>query len=1476
MDSFNFYFERMSSLDLHHLSLPVSRLSPAKSTSSIDQYSHHHGKGDSAYSSFSGGSTAPDYPSPFPSDELQPHSFHYADLKYVKAVYNPNVIDSDSSIDKLYRSMEAISQHYRQDNSNDCLSRQDPPPSTPAHPTPPPPPARLDSFITIRNLENSRVRQSPEGQVADLPYLRSQVADSSASSSRPDSGRGHRIFQQFQRDQLNRNVADKTPEPQKSASVLSRFPPRASQPGHPRLQQQQVIAGQSENLRKRAHTIHGHPEQQCAINSWHPASNTINGNIQHKGPFYFVTGTYKSPECNAKQTERPSEDFTVEHRSPAEREQCRSVMDNMVVGGQHKRQNSRDVYNEQDEALSMKSQDENHPRDSEYNHAYNSENIYGMEQSQKVTNREIGRYHTTSHPIFYCGPEESVPSPPSNMLDQANMSTVSVKDQTVHQKKDDQLRRNKKEPFGELSCEKINKETTPLLYHLTGANRAALMNTFKNRSEPGKEFKNTEWTKSNHQKGGKEDSSSIGSSTDSQHSAISKEGMPGMLSDTCNTLDDSFKKYYKEKLKDAQCKVLRETSFKRKDLQVSCSQRVKHCLQQRPSVLPTVSQETQLSLEDSGPSQYISPGMDKENVMEITKDCFGEIEERIEREIQNVAQPQVARIGGRKRLTAEQKKLSNSEPEKLHHLADGISHATCHSLDNETEGQTTEDTQGLVAARRKVFEMRGRALSASSISKTSLKHLQHKALVAYMERKTGNKGAESQQPIPQVPSQRHSTAGRPLDFGSRAQPNNMGSKKKQHRPLSAGRILDSSMSSVRYAQFSSAQPSGHTRQSSWKETLRPYSGKSASVENLLDQPEAPGGYRARSTSTPHTFQVQNSTSIAPTSQMSSHQRVEAETAVHKSHAASVPDERRVRMVSQRGKSMEELGVTRVSEPLGLSKSSEQLDQLLSQHTRLGREKRAVSVSHDNQAKIPEHTFRKPFLSQGSTPLIISFDDSVTGPRNHSPSQATGLAPSTQAKALSSSPASSTSGSVHGDTGVGSHNEQPPPPAQDQEYNDTGVRSISMPSLLKGHSEGDTGDSKIKTVAPPQSPTKEFSSKDESETENSNPSPNLSEEVCLSPGVTTDRSLWVSHPEANEKEAECSPGHDKMDVMEDKMPLPSPQGSEHQRAHSHTVPDFDVSQGSEEGREVETKEPELNENPVGEAEGMQVNGYKDQSPWEVLVEEVLSADQSLARALRPVTNRKTALMLMEQLLSEDTLLMEEHYKTKQTQKLSSDEQPINSAETAEDVEKPPCALDPTDEGVSTTPQAQDTKCFSNSDITEKKRQLIARIEERLRSLEESRSSLLGEEEANGARGNAMEALVRERCVPAEHERYMLFVGDLERVVSLLLCLSARLARVQNALSTVDEHTDAEEKQSLDNRHRLLCKQREDAKDLKDNLDRRERVVSTFLSKHLTESQFQEYRRFVQTKASLLIRQKDLDERRQLGEEQLEALLSSLSS
>lgn len=154
------------------------------------------------------------------------------------------------------------------------------------------------------------------------------------------------------------------------------------------------------------------------------------------------------------------------------------------------------------------------------------------------------------------------------------------------------------------------------------------------------------------------------------------------------------------------------------------------------------------------------------------------------------------------------------------------------------------------------------------------------------------------------------------------------------------------------------------------------------------------------------------------------------------------------------------------------------------------------------------------------------------------------------------------------------------------------------------------------------------------------------EVSLSCGVTTDPWLWNPPPE------ESSPTSDS--VFDDGA-TPATAGTPPEKASaspSTSVCDGDAgeqledeensSSGDEEADE--RRETEVRGTPGGETEGAQEPAGRPQ--WEELVEAVVAADPSLSRVMYPLANRKTALMLMEQLLSEDTLLMEEHYKKKQ--------------------------------------------------------------------------------------------------------------------------------------------------------------------------------------------------------------------------------------
>lgn len=68
---------------------------------------------------------------------------------------------------------------------------------------------------------------------------------------------------------------------------------------------------------------------------------------------------------------------------------------------------------------------------------------------------------------------------------------------------------------------------------------------------------------------------------------------------------------------------------------------------------------------------------------------------------------------------------------------------------------------------------------------------------------------------------------------------------------------------------------------------------------------------------------------------------------------------------------------------------------------------------------------------------------------------------------------------------------------------------------------------------------------------------------------------------------------------------------------------------------------------------------------------------------------------------------------------------------------------------------------------------------------------------------MEANLKAVCKSNEFEKYCLFIGDLDKVVNLLLSLSGRLARVENALNSIDSDA-TQEKVDLGS---LGCRQKE---------------------------------------------------------------------
>ncbi|NWI34245.1 SHRM1 protein, partial [Sula dactylatra] len=292
----------------------------------------------------------------------------------------------------------------------------------------------------------------------------------------------------------------------------------------------------------------------------------------------------------------------------------------------------------------------------------------------------------------------------------------------------------------DLAGEQITRQTTPMLYYLSGGKTTNILHHNKlvqcqedSRSLP-KEFPASSYSASAQCLEVQRESNQL-QRTNHHHQCSADHLLETddlILGSPASSTDESFKNDYREKLKVAQKKVLRETSFKRKDLQMSLPIR----LRQKPSKRPSIEHLRSFSLssasEDARPVPCSSSH--RESLESFSRD-------------EEMKRPQTGRVGGRKRVTKEQKKLCYSEPEKLDQLADK------EVPWSQVRDEITE--QDIVAARRKTLENRGRALSSSSISKTELKQIQHTALIEYMERKINQRPGSSQHlPLHKPPLQK--------------------------------------------------------------------------------------------------------------------------------------------------------------------------------------------------------------------------------------------------------------------------------------------------------------------------------------------------------------------------------------------------------------------------------------------------------------------------------------------------------------------------------------------------------------------------------------------------------------------------------------------------------------------------------------------------------------------------------------------------
>ncbi|XP_037626283.1 protein Shroom2 isoform X2 [Sebastes umbrosus] len=301
------------------------------------------------------------------------------------------------------------------------------------------------------------------------------------------------------------------------------------------------------------------------------------------------------------------------------------------------------------------------------------------------------------------------------------------------------------------------------------------------------------------------------------------------------------------------------------------------------------------------------------------------------------------------------------------------------------------------------------------------------------------------------------------------------------------------------------------------------------------------------------------------------------------------------------------------------------------------------------------------------------------------------------------------------------------------------------------------------------------------------------------------------------------------------------------------------------------------------------GLSEDQKREELARDIMGKDKSLAEILDQ-SKMKTTMDLMEGIFPEGEQLLEGAHQRRKVPPKQTATRPAEEREKEDSMASAVTMVTSSTYYSTSAPKAEllikmkdmqeqeqeeeDSEDELDIDLANKKQELIDSLSKKLQVLREARESLQEDVLDNNALGDEVEARVQQICKPNELDKFRMFVGDLDKVVSLLLSLSGRLARVENALNSLEEDATADETRTLIEKRKLLIRQHEDAKELKENLDRRERVVYDILANQLPEDSLTDYEHFVKMKSALIIEQRKLEDKIKLGEEQLKCLTDSL--
>ncbi|XP_051650865.1 protein Shroom2 isoform X1 [Manacus candei] len=992
---------------------------------------------------------------------------------------------------------------------------------------------------------------------------------------------------------------------------------------------------------------------------------------------------------------------------------------------------------------------------------------------------------------------------------------------------------------------------------------------------------------------------------------------PDSAGNVTTSPDTNFTSTYKDHLKEAQARVLRATSFKRRDLEPSPAE----YLPRSPERKTGSHNSSLLALVSEDVSGFFEATQAKPNPS-------------------GSGTHHVSRIGARKRFTTEQKLKSYSEPEKMNEV--GMSEDECHA---HCRPDIPEEALGSFADRWKFFE----ETSKPAFRKSSQKLVPHGLAEGQPEWKTrdGQEGEELW----------YERRGRVASAGLETA---HASKDSIHHSNKAADRIVKSAQPQRLGTFAEYE-------ASWKEQRKPIeprnSGRYHSADNILDAGHEQHGKsqytHERSRSSPSTDFYKQEVSVELRRQAEDlkedgecifskvNKLDERNCTVRQADTGALREnsqEKRDQLDQNLGhKWKASVRPLHVQEPAVLPHESRGRSGTLPSDYRYSQEN--VSEKSKDHS-LPHLTCSEPqtlnenhsYLSRGKgeenhriEPLLLNKKrgpapqrppppkiDKYRRPDNSAPSLGTSsesLLAAVSQPFLSSSPSSAEV--------FASHSSLSQSPAafngKLKSANPQQLQQVSSTENVCQHLEEKTNlrseSSKYRYLQNPgmessRSPSPQFAPQkltDKPPVSVQDDNPTRIERVIDNNTTVKMVPIKIVHSESStEKESRQS-------LVSTMEPPALPSGLEKDQIKTLSTSEQSYSrfcaytrQGVEPEPEARTKpaDPQPAEEPGSNLKdssaATQATSYvkakeKSFEDWksEELAREIVGRDKSLADILDPNVKIKTTMDLMVGIFPKDEHLLEE---AQQRRKLLPKVPSPKISEEKKEEQSAPSAISLTTNSTyysTSAPKAEllikmkdmqeqqqqqqsedDSEDELDHDLSEKKQELIDSISRKLQVLREARETLLEDIQANNILGEEVEAIVKEVCKPNEFDKFKMFIGDLDKVVNLLLSLSGRLARVENALNNLDDNTAPEERRTLVDKQKLLTQQHEDAKELKENLDRRERIVFDILANYLSEENLADYEHFVKMKSALIIEQRELEDKIKLGEEQLKCLTDSL--